>query len=109
LFGFELKLYMVLYKRVFCAKIEVCVIINITESMYINYRCDSNGFSLKTCEIHPVKDDFKLVWKNMYYPTSGISFSLGVGYTTFDNGFTFASYGFAPIGCHTDSMPKQYG
>lgn len=60
LFGFELKLYMVLYKRVFCAKIEVCVIINITESMYINYRCDSNGFSLKTCEIHPVKDDFKI-------------------------------------------------
>ena len=34
----------------------------------------------------------------MYYTTSGISFSLGVGYTTFDNGFTFSSYGFAPIG-----------
>jgi hypothetical protein len=57
---FLLKLYMVLYKRVFCAKIEVYVVINITESMCINYRCESNGFSLKTCEIHPVKDDFKI-------------------------------------------------
>jgi hypothetical protein len=48
-----------LQKRVVCSKIYV--FIYITDSMCINHSCKSNGYSLKNCEINPVKNDFKIL------------------------------------------------
>ena len=44
-----------------CAKIDIKVFITFTDSMCIKHRCESNGYSLATCEINPVKDDFKIL------------------------------------------------
>ena len=29
--------------------------------MCISHRCESNGYSLETCEINPINDDFKIL------------------------------------------------
>jgi len=54
--------YVGYYRNASCALIlKIYVFINITDSMFIKHRCVNYGYSLKTCEINPVKDDFNIL------------------------------------------------